>query len=90
MRLITIILLCFAFNANAQKATTGPGVDSLKITAPPDSIAIVSLRDMETFYKYLGDIVPKNKYEKLTPIEVLNHFYQWAVYEYDRKQKKRK
>jgi hypothetical protein len=61
-----------------------------KVTVPPDSVAIVSLKDYNDFFKWLQDNISKSAYDKLTPDQVLGQFAQWAILRYDEKKNKKK
>lgn len=104
MKLIILILFLFCFTISKgqdQQNAIGPYAGSNgpekqkketpkveKIVVPPDSIAIIALRDYQTFFTYLQENISKANYDKMTPENVLSQFAQWAIVEFNRKKKK--
>lgn len=96
-KLFAIILILFSVNCFGQtNGTNGKIVkyasDSIKIEQPkilipPDSIAIVSLKDYQTFFVWLQDNATKSQYDKLKPEDILIAFSEWAIREWNRKNK---
>lgn len=89
MKLLVIFLLISSF-AVAQTPDSKPDTSKMeKIVVPPDSIALISLRDFNTFFSFLQESVSKANYDKLTPDKVLGEFAQWMIIRYNEKKKKK-
>lgn len=78
-----ILVLCLP-----SQGQTNANKPEQKMVMPPDSIAIVSLRDYNTFFTFLQENMSKSAYDKLTPDKVLIEFFNWAIVEWNRKKKK--
>ena len=79
--ILAIGFLIFAISLHAQTPNEKP------LVMPPDSIAIVSLKDYNTFFIWLQDNATKSQYDKLNPETVLLEFQRWAIREWNKKKK---
>ena len=75
---LTIIFICIGLSVSAQTK------DTLTKNPPPDSIKILSVKDLLTFLKFLKDNATVTMYSQLTPDNVIAELYGWAIKEYQK------
>lgn len=81
--LIFFIVLIIGITCHGQQAQ-----DSSKVKMPPDSLSIISIRDVSVFFKWLRENISVSNYEKLKPEDLLNELVNWSLIEYGKKKKK--
>lgn len=84
---MAIVLLLVSIYASAQPPVADTN-KMVKATIPPDSIAIISIRDIDGFYKFLTENVSKAAYDKMTPEQTLGEFYKWVIIEWNKRKKR--
>ena len=85
-RFLSILFLLII--ANGVLGQPAPASDTAKIKMPPDSVAIISIRDITNFFKWLRENVSVANYEKMKPEDTLSELINFAIKEYDKKKKK--
>lgn len=76
---LTIIFICIGLSVSAQTKK-----DTLTKNPPPDSLKILSVKDLLTFLKFLKDNATVTVYSQLTPDNVIAELYGWAIKEYQK------
>lgn len=80
-KLITSILILVSLASFGQ--------DTTKIKQPADSLEFISKINLVEFNKYLRKIISYEDYLKITPDQVINKLYEYAVLVWDEKKKKK-
>lgn len=83
--IISIVSFCQAKKPAAVKPAPA---DTLALVMPADTLAIVSAVDIVAFSNYLRKSVSYDAYLKLTPDQVIQELYRFAILEWNKKRKK--
>lgn len=86
----TLLILSLLVSLISFAQDSKDTVKSKPIVPPADSVVFISAIDLVEFNKYLKKTTSYEDYPKLTPEQVVNKLYNWAVIEWNRKKKKNK